>query len=155
MVVLLVARSRGNRIGEPPFAFRVVKEGGEGSSMSERERQQLLAVLHQKLAELAGGTPGKESLAQERSCDPLDEAQAELTLALAVGRLSLDWTTKKAVEMALDKIRSGDYGICEDCGQPIHPKRLQAVPWATHCVSCQSLLERQESVEGPEPETIQ
>jgi DnaK suppressor protein len=123
--------------------------------MSERERQQLLAVLHQKLAEIAGETAGKDSLAQERSCDPLDEAQAELTLALAVGRLSLDWSTKKAVLAALDKIRSGDYGICENCEQPIHPKRLQAVPWATLCVSCQSLVEGQESPDSPEPETIQ
>ena len=123
--------------------------------MSEPERQQLLAVLHQKLAELAGDSSGKDSLAQERSCDPLDEAQAELMLALAVGRLSLDWATKKAVETAMDKIRIGDYGICENCEQPIPPKRLQAVPWATLCVNCQSLLENHQSSGDPEPDAIQ
>jgi DnaK suppressor protein len=125
--------------------------------MSEHEREQLLTALQKKLADLAGGTPGKDSLAQERSCDPLDEAQAELTLALAVGRMSLDWETKKAVETALDKIRSGDYGICENCGASIHPKRLEAVPWATHCVSCQSMRESDNDRDdsSPEPETIQ
>lgn len=31
----------------------------------------------------------------------------------------------------------GSYGICERCGKPIGPERLQAVPEATRCVSCQ------------------
>jgi len=123
--------------------------------MSEHERQQLLATLQQKLIDLAGGAAGKESLAQERSCDPLDEAQAELSLNLAVRRLSLDWETRRAILTALERIRSGDYGICENCGEPIHPKRLEAVPWATMCVACQSLAENHEAVEGPEAETIQ
>jgi DnaK suppressor protein len=122
--------------------------------MSEHERQQLLAALQQKLIDLAG-EGGKESLAQERSCDPLDEAQAELNLNLAVRRLSLDWETRRAILAALERIRSGNYGTCENCGAPIHPKRLQAVPWATLCVDCQSVAESQQPPEDPEPETIQ
>jgi DnaK suppressor protein len=123
--------------------------------MSEHERQQLLAALEQKLIEMAGDTAGKASLAQERSCDPLDEAQAELHLNLAVRRLSLDWETRRAILSALERIRSGDYGTCEECGDPIHPKRLEAVPWATLCVACQSMAETQQIPEDPEPETIQ
>jgi RNA polymerase-binding transcription factor len=121
--------------------------------MSENERQELLSTLQRKLVELAGG---KDSLAQERACDPLDEAQAELTLALVVRRMSLDWDTRRAVLAAVDRIRSGEYGICENCGETIHPKRLEAVPWATLCVSCQTLLEHQTTVQDDsEPETIQ
>jgi DnaK suppressor protein len=123
--------------------------------MSEHERQQLLATLQQKLIDLAGGAAGKESLAQERSCDPLDEAQAELSLNLAVRQLSLDWETRRAVRAALDRIRSGEYGVCENCGEPIHAKRLEAVPWATLCVACQSLSENDQTMEDIEPETIQ
>ncbi len=40
------------------------------------------------------------------------------------------------VELALRKIDRGDYGICERCGQPINPERLEAIPYARLCVSC-------------------
>jgi DnaK suppressor protein len=40
------------------------------------------------------------------------------------------------VDRALGKIDQGTYGICESCGQPIDPERLQALPYSTLCVSC-------------------
>ena len=40
------------------------------------------------------------------------------------------------VESALDRLNSGEYGACADCGHSISSKRLQAHPWATHCVDC-------------------
>ena len=40
------------------------------------------------------------------------------------------------VESALDRLNSGEYGACADCGHSISSKRLQALPWATHCVDC-------------------
>ncbi|WP_371361748.1 RNA polymerase-binding transcription factor DksA [Sporomusa rhizae] len=42
------------------------------------------------------------------------------------------------IETALDKIHTGSYGICDDCGEPIGIERLEAVPWATRCIECQS-----------------
>ena len=30
-----------------------------------------------------------------------------------------------------------DFGDCADCGEPIGPKRLELMPWALYCVSCQ------------------
>ena len=40
------------------------------------------------------------------------------------------------VESALDRLNSGEYGACANCGTSISSKRLQALPWATHCVDC-------------------
>ena len=40
------------------------------------------------------------------------------------------------VESALDRLNSGEYGACADCGHSISSKRLQALPWATHCADC-------------------
>ena len=39
----------------------------------------------------------------------------------------------EAIELALRKMESGQYGLCEECGQPILLKRLQALPWARLC----------------------
>ena len=39
-------------------------------------------------------------------------------------------------ERALAKIDEGTYGSCDDCGQPIAPERLRAMPDAVLCVAC-------------------
>lgn len=43
---------------------------------------------------------------------------------------------------ALERLRAGDYGICEECGETISPARLRALPEVTTCVRCQDRLER-------------
>ena len=60
---------------------------------------------------------------------------------VAVRAINIGWETSKAVEAALDRLQSGDYGFCDSCGEPINPKRLHAIPWATLCMPCQSSLE--------------
>lgn len=51
--------------------------------------------------------------------------------------------TLQNVNEALRKFDEGTYGLCETCGQPISEKRLRALPAATHCIECQSKLEKQ------------
>ena len=46
------------------------------------------------------------------------------------------------VDDALKRIDSGDYGMCERCGEPIEMGRLEALPYATLCLSCKQLTER-------------
>lgn len=40
------------------------------------------------------------------------------------------------VERALRRYDQGTYGQCEDCGQAIDPARLEALPYAVHCLPC-------------------
>ena len=40
------------------------------------------------------------------------------------------------VERALVKLEDGSYGVCDRCGDPITPERLEAIPWAALCVRC-------------------
>ena len=35
-----------------------------------------------------------------------------------------------------------EYGTCQNCEKAINPKRLDAVPWARYCLSCQELVEQ-------------
>ncbi|MBI2481382.1 MAG: TraR/DksA family transcriptional regulator [Planctomycetia bacterium] len=41
------------------------------------------------------------------------------------------------IDVALERIASGEYGICDDCGRSIPLVRLQAVPYASLCIQCQ------------------
>ena len=47
---------------------------------------------------------------------------------------------------ALDRLRFGDYGTCEICGESIAPGRLRAIPEVTTCVVCQDAQERRARV---------
>jgi len=49
----------------------------------------------------------------------------------------------RQVEAALARFEKGTYGLCLQCGQPIDPARLEAIPYAQLCIKCQSKLERQ------------
>lgn len=40
------------------------------------------------------------------------------------------------IDLALDKIAKGTYGVCDRCGGAIDPARLKAVPYATLCITC-------------------
>jgi DnaK suppressor protein len=40
------------------------------------------------------------------------------------------------IREALKRISEGTYGICAHCGDDIDPKRLEALPTATRCISC-------------------
>jgi DnaK suppressor protein len=42
------------------------------------------------------------------------------------------------VNAALQRIEQGTYGICDNCGQPINEKRLEALPWAALCLNCEA-----------------
>ena len=45
------------------------------------------------------------------------------------------------IEKALERIEAGDYGECLDCGDVIHPGRLNAKLTATRCIACAEALE--------------
>ena len=42
------------------------------------------------------------------------------------------------VEAAIERLAQGTYGLCERCGQPISPARLEAMPTARRCIPCAS-----------------
>lgn len=69
-----------------------------------------------------------------------DQAQISHDEFLSLQRNRMDYTQLRLVDEALDRIKSGDYGICLACEEPIAPKRLQAVSWARYCLKCQEEL---------------
>ena len=42
------------------------------------------------------------------------------------------------IEHALKKFEEGTYGLCDSCGQPIAPERLEALPQASLCLNCKA-----------------
>jgi RNA polymerase-binding protein DksA len=46
------------------------------------------------------------------------------------------------VDAALLRLDAGTFGACLRCGRAIAPDRLEALPWAAHCIDCQSAIDR-------------
>jgi DnaK suppressor protein len=46
------------------------------------------------------------------------------------------------VDVALEKITNGTYGVCSSCGKPIEAARVKALPHATLCIACKRREER-------------
>lgn len=58
---------------------------------------------------------------------------------------ALDENTKemlRRIDIALERIQEGTYGICEVTGQPIPVERLRALPWATMTVEAAERTDR-------------
>jgi len=104
----------------------------------EEERERLVNVIaeHEREMEAARNS----ETAADRSSDPenADAGSMRLEYAkeLSIERNASDLLHK--VEHALRRIESGDYGICEVCGEAIPVARLEVLPYATTCVTCAS-----------------
>jgi DnaK suppressor protein len=78
----------------------------------------------------------------ERHADPLDGAMVARDTYLAAVEQERDTKMLYAVDAALEAIECGDYGICTDCTGEISGLRMEAIPWALKCRTCQEREER-------------
>ena len=108
----------------------------------QAKRQELANAIRAQTGELAIRESGHDPIDQLQSMNQRDEA------ALAVQWLS---RTLSDVDAALRAMSGDMYGDCAECGEPISLKRLEAIPWASHCVGCQEFMERREAARAAGP----
>jgi len=102
--------------------------------------------LREKRVALTGMVERTENYGREAdrevTQDPADKASNSYTKELLFSQSTADRFLLQLVEEALKRINEGEYGTCTHCGKEVQPKRLEAVPWARHCIICQDLQER-------------
>jgi len=107
------------------------------SNSTETYRQMLI----EKRDRVVSGLGAKfDTIAKMGRVAEEDQAQLSHDEFVSLRLNSLDYGQLRLVEEALDRVQSGDFGVCLACEQPIPPKRLQAVPWARYCVPCQEAI---------------
>ena len=107
---------------------------GELSNTLDRLRQLGGAIV---VEEFPGAIGDNTPLADEVDVIRLNE---DRDMSFATRSLLVERANKLAE--ALERLRGGEYGLCEECGEAIAPARLRALPEATTCVRCQDRLER-------------
>jgi len=114
--------------------------------MDKRKAKTYQDKLMQRRESLLGQVQAAEAYSRERDAeatqDPADMAANAYTKELLMSMSTNDRQLLQSIDTALERIGGGDYGRCANCGQPIQEKRLEAVPWARHCIKCQDLIER-------------
>lgn len=104
------------------------------------------AKLLERRAALTGIVERTENYGREADTeltqDPADKASNAYTKELLFSQSTNDRFILQLIEEALERIENGEYGLCVHCNKEIQPKRLEAVPWARHCITCQDLQER-------------
>ena len=100
----------------------------------KKEKTQMLERLKQLKAGQVSG--------ERREGSPFGKREEEASEAFELEkRLSLEKrlaNTVAEIEHALEKYEAGTYGLCDSCGQPIEPARLEALPQASLCLGCKA-----------------
>lgn len=76
--------------------------------------------------------------------DEIDQATFDTEQSMRMRLRNRETLYLKKIEEALARIEEGNFGECEECGEDIELKRLEARPTATLCVSCKEDEERKE-----------
>ena len=98
----------------------------------DAERSRLVAELGEEIEAPGQMTYGSQAAAASQ----VFEQQRDLALRdRATQQLAL-------VDAAIERLEAGTFGVCVRCGGPIAVGRLEALPWAAHCIGCQSALDR-------------
>ncbi len=100
-----------------------------------KQRETLLEEAETALNELPGQTIFP---------DLGDQATAETDRNFMLRLRGREQRLLKKIDEAIDRIESGTFGICDDCGNEIDVKRLEARPVTTMCIECKTLQEEEE-----------
>jgi len=74
---------------------------------------------------------------EEATQDVADKAVNSYTKEFLFHQSDKSRRVLQMVNEALERLKDGSYGLCLSCQGEVQVKRLEAVPWARHCIECQ------------------
>jgi len=113
--------------------------------MNEKDLDYFKNKLLQKqtlLTDMIHKTEGYGREKEQDIQDIADMAVESYTKEFIFGKSAGDRQILQFISEALERIEDETYGLCIHCENPIKPKRLEAVPWASYCIQCQDLKEK-------------
>jgi DnaK suppressor protein len=114
----------------------------EGQRIEANLRRRYEEVWKDIRRELDKHSEQKYSDLVQGAGDPEDAATADVLIHLNLSEIDRDTQELMSLQDALARLKRGEYGFCQRCGEAIAPKRLEALPHATLCIDCQTAIER-------------
>ena len=104
--------------------------------MSDTYRETLLKKRMELLSQ-GGIRPLQATMeTNSRQGDLADQANGNNEVHIQLKLKQTDAKILQAIEEAIVRLEKGTYGACRDCGEPISPARLNAIPWTRVCITC-------------------
>lgn len=117
------------------------------SHREEKIHKIRITLLHQREALLNEAESALNELPGQTTFPDLgDQATAETDRNFMLRLRGREQRLLKKIDEAIDRIESGVFGICDDCGNEIDIKRLEARPVTTMCIECKTLQEEEEKL---------
>ena len=114
----------------------------------ETLKKNLLKMREELLKEISDSIKSERNPTERDVGDFYDDAESEKGKQMSYLLGERERSKLNAIDDALERIEDGEYGICEECGEKINPKRLKIIPFTRYCVKCQSEMEKH----GVQPE---
>jgi DnaK suppressor protein len=127
---------------------KVPRDAAAGGQRLDHDaiRDRLLRERQAAVEELArlGISPAIDEATgtEESPFEEADVAQASEQLDMSFAQRERIAARVNRLTHALERLARGEYGICEMCGRPIEPGRLEALPEVAVCGECQERLEQ-------------
>jgi DnaK suppressor protein len=110
------------------------------------EFRQLLQLQLEELQREAGRTVSEMTDEKTNFPDPTDRASLESDRNFELRIRDRERKLIMKIREAIDRIDTGEFGICESCQEEISDARLRARPVTTLCIECKTEQERQEKI---------
>ena len=110
----------------------------------EKFKKLLLSEKEGVLRHLNNLRGSSEQQLEQGPGDEVDIASSEITQTALQKLGTREQKHLSKIDYALEKIESGEYGTCEECGEEIAPARLEARPIALYCIDCKTRQEQKE-----------
>lgn len=100
-----------------------------------------LEAKREELQRLMAMAEEEGRAADDATQDIADKAANSYTKEFLFSQSNNERFILQLVDEALGRIKTGGYGECVACHEEVQQKRLEAVPWARHCIACQEKQE--------------
>ncbi|MBN1272127.1 MAG: TraR/DksA family transcriptional regulator [Candidatus Aminicenantes bacterium] len=109
----------------------------------ERYKKKLLEFKEELTGKLLEAQNESKFVEEHIAQDVGDKAESSYTKEFLLSLSNTERNQLFLIDDALERLEKDDYGNCQSCGNPIGKKRLDAVPWAVNCISCQQKAEEE------------
>lgn len=109
---------------------------------AELFRKRLLAKQEELLRLVSKSEQDGRQADEEATQDIADKAANSYTKEFLFHQSDDNRRLLQLVTEALERLKNSSYGLCVACHEEVQVKRLEAVPWARHCIECQEKQEQ-------------
>jgi DnaK suppressor protein len=133
--------TEGRDVQRQGLRIHKVKTGMDKKRL-EYYKKKLLARREELTKTIARTQEEGRTADEDPTVDLADKAANSYTKEFLFGMTNTDRTILNMIDAALKRIQTDDYGVCANCQEELQQKRLEAVPWAKHCIACQEKMEQ-------------